>query len=775
MKTKFKLIRRSVTILLPLLACTVQSYGQTAPPADETASTAPKPGEIVELPRFEVVSGRDDSSFYGKEALSLTRTGVQISDISQSVVVVNQAYLNAIKPALLAEMVSYVGGGQIGNINWALDRFMIRGFTSQGDFVDGFLNGPGGNAPTTNMNYIDQMEIVKGPAAVMSTNATGVIGGAINKVLKRPTANQVNSLTVEYGRYDAARAILDVGGAITKDSKLLWRLLALGQDQKSYYDYTYDKRLSIMPMLSYSFSKDTEAWVKAEKLSFHFSSYNGIPLDGRTNLPIAVSPTTNFGEDTPQNWRVTNMWRVWGQFTTRPNDHLAIRFAAIDSSVTYWRTESVLSPSGTLTPTRQADGSYAYVPFVQYTIPPNYVSGQRINRATTADTGTFPRREFQNDYAFNFNTGKVSHKLLLGAAISDFPNYTKGWSSGGSSLASSTSVDPFNLVHPVTVGVRYDLPPTSFQDTSQTYAKMFALENASFLNDRLLLNYGVSRHRFELSQATYPYNQVTGVYGTPTYVPSTLLYKNIVQYGVVVKPVKNISVFYGRNANFSASPIQNGVFLPPQQGTQRETGIKADLIPGRVNISVSYFELFQINNSLPAFPQTVPPTQVLTPGETSRGFDGDFNITLTKNIDLVGSFALFKAHVQVGAPWSLAPMPYDGQIHATIPVSDVSQKNFAVWGRYAFHTGALKGLSFGVGLNSITKRAITDTSNQVWYGYIPGYDLVNVNAVYETKHYKLQVNVDNVFNSTYWYGARSNQVLVPSSGINPRVSVTYKF
>lgn len=120
-------------------------------------------------------------------------------------------------------------------------------------------------------------------------------------------------------------------------------------------------------------------------------------------------------------------------------------------------------------------------------------------------------------------------------------------------------------------------------------------------------------------------------------------------------------------------------------------------------------------------------------------------------------------------------MPYDGQIHATIPVSDVSQKNFAVWGRYAFHTGALKGLSFGVGLNSITKRAITDTSNQVWYGYIPGYDLVNVNAVYETKHYKLQVNVDNVFNSTYWYGARSNQVLVPSSGINPRVSVTYKF
>ena len=60
---------------------------------------------------------------------------------------------------------------------------------------------------------------------------------------------------------------------------------------------------------------------------------------------------------------------------------------------------------------------------------------------------------------------------------------------------------------------------------------------------------------------------------TPTIVPEQILYKNLIQYGVVVKPVQNVSVFYGYNKNFSSNGLSpTNVLLPPQEGEQREVG-----------------------------------------------------------------------------------------------------------------------------------------------------------------------------------------------------------
>ncbi len=757
---------------LSLATASAQSAPTTAP--DGGAPDAAPTGHATVLPTFTVNSERD-TSFTGAESMSLTRFGTDIADIPQSVTIVNKSYFDTISPTGINWMIQYVGGGQVGNLPMyeTTDRFALRGFTSMGDFVDGFIMV---NAEAATLDFIDHIEIVKGPTAIMSTNASGAVGGAVNKVSVNPTANQVNSFSVSYGRFDSEQATMDVGGALTPDKKLLWRLLVLRADQKGYFDLQYLQRLDLVPMLRYIFNDKTEAWIKAEYSDIHYGSYNGLPLDGRTNQPLAVPITTNLGEDTPNNWRHGYpMWRTWGQFTTRPSDHLAIRFAAQSSVLQIYSTESQLSPSGATTPTLQPNGSYAYTPYPQYSVPPTYVSGQLLPRTTSATFTDTPHRELQNDYAFNFDTGPVDHKLLLGAAASDFPAITKSWSNGSASNATSSPIDPFNVTHPGVVSVNYNQTPVSFQDTSQTYAKVFMLESAGFLNDRILATYGLSRHRFDQSSVTYPYNQITGVAGTPTIVPDTILYKNIVQYGLVIKPIPHVSIFYGRNSNFTANPIQNGTFLPPQQGTQRETGIKTDIIPGRVNVTVSYFEISQLNNTVPAFPQTSPQTQVLIPGETSRGFDGDFTFGLTKNLTLVGSFAAFNAHVQEGAPFSLAPQPYDGQIHRTIPVNNVSQDNFAAVLRYAFTDSTFKGLTLAVASTTLSKRAITDNSNQIFYNYLPGYTLLNFVATYETKRFKYQLNVDNVLNKFYWFAARSNQLIFPGTPINPRGTITWKF
>jgi outer membrane receptor protein involved in Fe transport len=248
----------------------------------------------------------------------------------------------------------------------------------------------------------------------------------------------------------------------------------------------------------------------------------------------------------------------------------------------------------------------------------------------------------------------------------------------------SREADPFSPRHPGTLTLNFDQPPANVTERAQTFEKIYALETASFAGGRIILSLGVTRNRYALATTSRPFNQNTGLAGEPSVVPETLLYKNLVQYGVLVKPRPNVSVFYGFNEKFSANPIQFGQFLPPQEGAQHEAGVKTEWLDGRVNASVSHFAVTQLNNSVPAFPQATPPSQILVPGTISRGWDGDFTLSLSRHLDMLGSFAWMRAHVPLPAPWNLAPQPYDGKIHGELPVNNVSQRNVALWTRYKF-------------------------------------------------------------------------------------------
>jgi iron complex outermembrane receptor protein len=179
---------------------------------------------------------------------------------------------------------------------------------------------------------------------------------------------------------------------------------------------------------------------------------------------------------------------------------------------------------------------------------------------------------------------------------------------------------------------------------------------------------------------------------------------------------------------------------------------------------------------VPAFPQTNPPTNVVVGGETSRGFDGDFAFKVNKNIDFLGSFAYFKAHIDLAAPWNQIIQPGDGKVHSNIPVNNVAEHTLALWGRYNFTDAALKGLSISLGGSYLGKRAIDDNGgSQVFFGYLPARTILDLSIKYETKSLVYQLNVDNLLDKKYIYASRSELVQVPGVPTNVRFSVTYKF
>jgi len=754
-----------------------QTPATPAPAADE---------EVITLPSFNITSEKDDS-YTGRQALSTTRTGVDLSNLAQSVTVLNRAFLQDISPTIMAKSLNYVGGAQTGTINWSVDRFMLRGFVGEGDYVDGFRTQTDRN---TDINLVDHVEIIKGPAAIFIANAANTVGGVVNKISKSPTDFKVATLTLQVGQWDANRMDIDIGGPITKDRKLQYRFLVARQQADGYYDHTYDNRSSILPMLAYHWNDRTEAYIKFEAFNCHYSSYNGVPLDGTsyvygqpyTPQLLAVPKKWNVdGEDAPLNWRTDSFYRLWGQFTTRPADWIAIRLAAFDSKDTQRRVESILNTINISATT--TTGTPVSIPGFQ--IPQGYVRGTPLARATTAINGDYqPRRELQNDYVISFDTGPVGHKLLIGADILDYPQDTKTYSSGGTSTATSSAIDPFNPPYKSgaadTVSVNIDQTPVSYNHIQQNFAKMFVLETASFLKDRVIANWGVSRSRFETARTQNNFNQVTQLATADSNIfPDSVAYKNLVQYGLLVKPLSNVSVFYGMSRNFAFSGFGARLdgtqgLLPPSSGEQKELGVKSSWLENKLNVNVTYFSVKQANNTVPTFPQTNPPSSTLVGGETSRGFDGDWSYEVSKNLYLMGAFAYFDAKIDLASPWNQILQPYDAKVHSTIPVDNVAEHTASMWARYVFTEGAVKGLSLGLGVNYLDKRAITDNSNNVFFGYIPARTLVDAAIIYRTKSFTYQINIDNLLNKDYMYAARSELVMIPGSPMNIRASVTYK-
>jgi iron complex outermembrane receptor protein len=330
--------------------------------------------------------------------------------------------------------------------------------------------------------------------------------------------------------------------------------------------------------------------------------------------------------------------------------------------------------------------------------------------------------------------------------------------------------------------VNFNQPPVTFNHVSQNFGKLFALETVSFLKDRVIANYGVSRSRYESARTQNNYNEVTGVATADSNIfPDAVAYKNVVQYGLLVKPLPNISVFYGDSKNFAftgfgVKPDGTSGLLPPSQGEQKEGGIKSTWLDKRLTFNASYFNVIQFNNIVNAFPQTNPPSNIVVGGETSRGFDGDFAFSVNKNFDLIGSFAMFKAHIDLAAPWNQIIQPGDGQMHSNIPVNNVAEHTLAVWAHYKFTDATFKGLALSLGTNYLGKRAIDDNSgSQVFFGYLPARTIMDASISYEMKSLTYKLNIDNLLDKKYIYASRSNLVQVPGLPTNFRVSVTYKF
>jgi len=792
--------RRIVTIPLALFAVVCRLHGQVAPaaPAEETAPT----DKVVELPAFEITS-ESDNKFVGSSAMSSTRIAVDLSELPQSVKVLNNSFLTAINPDMTSDMLNYVGGGQNGQLNWTSGRMNIRGFTGDADYMDGF-------APTAatalDESIFDRFEIVKGPSAIFLA-ADGSPGGIVNKITKSPQSTPSTSLALQTGVFDGNHATFDSTGPLTKDGKLAYRVIAAESYYNGYYDNTYMHRFTGMFALSYKFNPSTTLELKSELSEVNWPSYNGLPIDPRTRYLINLPYTATQDFNSPLDWRHDNVHRLWGHFNTRINQYLAFSIRGMRAFDRADRHESIAPTwtEGTTTGTALINGVSTPVTFLggkwttpatvgtsESVAPTNYFvqngttfvtdswagasnyTGGAIPRSTiNADDGHTAYNDLQADLNFNYNGKYFTELLLVGGEYRDSPTFTETWKNG-------VSASPWYPYAPNTPGstvVNYTTP-SGFVNSQSLQERYYVLETLKVWNDRIIGSFGVSR----ASNFASTFNDLTNAYsGIPYHLNA-----NLVQWGGVIKVLPGINLFTGFNQNFAVNGTGtlNGVpnsVLPPKSGKQHEVGIKTEWLKHRLTVDVSYFDIQQQNNTVPSFPSDPLNPNVLIPGVISRGFDGDWTFQVTDQLYFMGSVANYSAKSILGATYAAELggrfiQPGTGTVaYASIPVDNTAEQTESVYGIYKFR-GTLRGLQVGLGENFQSKRAITDGPNQVFWGYVPSRTVVDSHITYRyNAHIKFDVTIDNLLDKKYIYSVRSEDVIVPGTPINGKFEVTYTY
>jgi iron complex outermembrane receptor protein len=771
-------------------------FAQNAPAASAAAKE-----EAIQLPAFTISSEKDDS-FVGKTALSTTRIAVDLAELPQSVTVLNKSFFDQLKVGMISDMLMYVGGGQNGNINWTPGRMNLRGFTGDSDYADGFVR-----PSNTAMDDVvfERLEVVKGPSAIFLA-ADGSPGGIMNKITKSPSSVASTEIGVQVGLFDANKVTLDSTGALTKDKKLTYRVVAGYTYSKGYYKATYMHRLTDLVALSYDFSPDTKLTLKGQFGHADWPSYNGLSVDPRTRkmMDLPYDSTSDFDRD--YNWRTDNPHNWALDFHSRLNNYMAVSVRGMRAFNRSERLEAISSTwaEGTQNGTATIGGVARTVTFLggKWTTPatvgtsesvapvnfyvqngttfvtdswagtPTYTGGAIPRSTINADDGHSAYNDVQADVNFNYSGKGYTALLLVGAEHRNSPGYTITWKNGTPAAPAASAWFPYGGEGPIVMTTNYSAP-SAYQQTQSLQNRGYALGTLKLFGDRFIPSFGVSR----ASTMSGTYNALTRAYTRYN------LNANLVQWGAVFKVMKNVSLFTGFNQNFALNGTGTvggvpGSVLAPKSGQQHEAGIKSTWLDGRFTFNMSYFDIQQQNNTVPSFPFDPLNPNVLVPGVISRGFDGDWTFKASSSLYMMGSFANYAAKSVLGATFdgnqgSKFQQPGTGSIaYGSVPVNNTAQQTASLYVVYKYD----RQWTFGLGPNYQSKRAVTDGPNQVFWGYLPSRLVVNASVTYQyEKHLRYSLTVDNLLNKKYIYSSRSEDVIVPGTPINLKLGMYYTF
>jgi outer membrane receptor protein involved in Fe transport len=209
-----------------------------------TATTTTEEGVTVLSP-FEVSSDKD-YGYLKTNSVTATRIGMPIQETPISISVMTKDFLDDTNIRTVTDILKYTSSGSSDN-RFAMAR-PANSATPQGNFtlrgfqVNSLLRNGVSRYIGYNVNNVDRIEIVKGPASVFF--GSGYPGGVINYITKQPSLTPVpTSLSYTFGDDDVNRALLDNNTVLGKKAAL--RVLGSWENSGGQRKFEYNKTDSL--------------------------------------------------------------------------------------------------------------------------------------------------------------------------------------------------------------------------------------------------------------------------------------------------------------------------------------------------------------------------------------------------------------------------------------------------------------------------------------------------------------------------------------------------
>jgi iron complex outermembrane receptor protein len=621
------------------------------------------------------------------------------------------------------------------NFGGLWNAFALRGFVGDENLpsnylVNGFNAGRGFGGPR-DLSGIESVEVLKGPRAALF--GRGEPGGTVNLVTKRPTFKTAGELRLSAGSFETYRA--DADWTTPLSDAVAVRLVGFAEDAGSFRDTVETRKYGMSPSLAWRISPQSRLVYELEL------SHQEIPFD-RGVLAIngelgRIPPSRFLGEpgDGPLKADVQGHQFEFQHDFSKDWSAL-VGFTMRKTSLEGFSTEAELAAN------RQR----------------LLVDGRTLTRQRRFRDYDASYQVIRGEINGRFQLAGLQHRLIFGVDADRFENDQVFLRARAPTLASNPTaaqqqaIDIFNPVYG-----SYTLPtPTPLTNRVETQKSVgvFAQDQIN-LSERLQLRLGARFDDYRQTLLNRANNQTS----------SQKEARTSPQLGVVYRAGDALSLYatYGENFRPLSGADAQGNGFEPNQSTSVEAGAKFSL--GGIDGTVAVFQVKQKNILVAADASAA--TQLAIGKARSQGLEIDLQGEITKDLSLWASYAYVDAKTSntFNDPNFGVAVPAGSRL-LNVPKHTLSLQlvnSMAVAGR---------GLQFGGGLLYVGQRSGEFTTNFK----LPAYTVARAFAAYGlTKSTTLRLDVDNLFNETYYTNSFSALWVQPGTPRSARVSAAFKF
>lgn len=556
-------------------------------------------GDIV------VTAQRDEAetNYRVNQASTSSRTGGNLRQLPQNTAVVSDKLIRDQQVQTISEALRNVAGAtSTFNTGAGLGGFSIRGFS-----VAPVTNGVGQTAvaafsgsPAQSVAITERIEVLKGPAAILAGQNN--LGGTINIVTKRPTADPLLIVTGEYQTNGSYRGIVDASNALTADKKLSARIILERQHaERNFGGYDGRHGFSVAPTLRFK-TAATDIIAGLSVTNQRQPATNYTILNIYANAPVAIGkpvprPNTPIGRD-DSGLDLKNT-RFFGEMT-----HEVGSWLQLTARGEHYKQSLDLTPVSPV-------GTTAYGRVLAF-------NSHNADRSKGDSADAFAR--------LKFDTFGISHTVVAGY------NYT---------YLKNTHFDALTGP-PVAIDI---LNPTFRIPQPQALESPFSFildytTHAGYVQD--LIEYGPVHLSVAFRKNWYKVGTTRVIRGALTRLGEKKQ-SQIPAFGLVVDVTPTMSIYgnYSKGFNPTTTIARDGSVLPDVRSTNKEVGLKADLFNDRASFVMSLFQTEQDSRIVPdlanpGFSTSIPG------GQRARGIDATLTGQVVRNVNVNATYAYSK-------------------------------------------------------------------------------------------------------------------------------------